>query len=406
MGEPNQSGAGSSRRWALGLVLLLLAALAAALLTRDWLRRPAPEPQPQRRVVRSLAHFESLEGGVDFKPVRTLEWSAAQQGKDLRRQDKVRTGADGLADIRFFQGARLQLKAESLITIEEGGEEPTTRRRRVAWRISQGEASFKTASREMSIISTPKGTARTGGRADIAIQVGTAGDVELRVFEGSTELITQGNRSVRLTSGEVVRVDPTGTVEPKRRLLDAPGLVSPPKEALVSYPDPNRGETQLDWEPVASAVSNRVTLAADPAFVAPLVDRAGLRETSFVVRQLGLGEHRWRVAAVDEAGVEGRPSEAWPLTVGVSGGTGYGPVPPLSITDLKLQSGILRLTGITEPGATLTVNGIPIDVDQDGRFGEFLLAQIVDPVSRVIVVQSTSINGGVSELSRPVRTAF
>lgn len=383
-----------------GLVLVaLLAGAGAWYVARERLVAPPP-PEAAPPVIDSIARFVSTEGRVDLKPAGTLEWNGAALEDPLRRQDMVRTGAGGLAEIRFFEGARLQLRPESLVTIEEGAQDPATDRRRVAWRISQGEASFQTASRTLNVVSTPSLTARPGDNADVSIQVAGSGEVQMRVFRGSSEIETKEGRSVSVTAGEAVSVDAAGAIGEKRELLPAPPLESPPAEALVSYPEPERAATLLEWERVPGGRTYRVMLARDPEFAEPLLDPPPGTAASYVVRRLGLGDYWWRVAAIDESGFEGHYSEIRMLRVAESGGQGFGPPPPLRISEIESLQGVLRVSGVTEHGARITVNGVVAGSVPGERFDEFfILGPLPGPE---IEIRSESVNGGVTVIARRV----
>ena len=48
----------------------------------------------------------------------------------LRKSDLVRTGPGAAAEITFFDGTVVHVRPDSLITIEETSEDPSTKRRR------------------------------------------------------------------------------------------------------------------------------------------------------------------------------------------------------------------------------------------------------------------------------------
>ena len=52
--------------------------------------------------------------------------------------------------------------------------------------------------------------------------------------------------------------------------------------------------------------------------------------------------------------------------------TSTGPPPPLVFETAELKGNVLHVSGRTEPGATLTLNGERLEVQADGTFNEFL----------------------------------
>ena len=78
--------------------------------------------------------------------------------------------------------------------------------------------------------------------------------------------------------------------------------------------------------------------------------------------------------------------------------------PPLFIDPLDVRSNIVQVKGRTEPGATVTVNGQRVDVQEDGSFNEFITLQ--EPGKQLVIIRSTGINGGVNEQKRTVIVAY
>src|SRR5436305_5058717 len=105
------------------------------------------------------ARFTTLEGNVKVKTVGTFEWVNADRSMVLRKSDLVRTGPGAAAEITFFDGTLVHVRPDSLITIEETSEDPSTKKRKVAWHISSGEVQFNaprpTAAGAEREISTP-----------------------------------------------------------------------------------------------------------------------------------------------------------------------------------------------------------------------------------------------------------
>ncbi|HET8647904.1 MAG TPA: FecR domain-containing protein, partial [Vicinamibacteria bacterium] len=108
---------------------------------------PAPPPEPPAPGSVNTARFRSIEGSVKVKPVGTFEWVPADTGTVLRKSDLVRTSAGSAAEIAFFDGTIVHVRPDSLITIEETAEDPSTKQRKVAWHISSGEVNFQTVRR-------------------------------------------------------------------------------------------------------------------------------------------------------------------------------------------------------------------------------------------------------------------
>ena len=74
--------------------------------------------------------------------------------------------------------------------------------------------------------------------------------------------------------------------------------------------------------------------------------------------------------------------------------------PPLSVDALELKGNVLHVRGRTEPGASLVLNGEPLEVQADGSFNEFLTFDVSSGSS--VLLRSTSTKGGVAEQRRRV----
>jgi hypothetical protein len=65
-----------------------------------------------------------------------------------------------------------------------------------------------------------------------------------------------------------------------------------------------------------------------------------------------------------------------------------------------VRTNILQVKGRTEPGASVTVNGQPVDVQEDGTFNEYITLD--KPGRQVVTIRSTGLSGGVREEKRSV----
>ncbi len=387
------------------IVAAVVLVVGGALAWRYWPAPPPAAPVDDQALI--TARFTALEGNVKVRPFGKLEWASADRTMVLHKGDLVRTGAGTTAEVTFFDGTVVHVRPESLIKIEEAFDDPATRRRKVAWHINSGEVNFKTAARRgasagSAEISTPtvrvtQGEAATGGiRVDE-----TTGEANLRQFSGRGSAETTSGEKIELADNEAVKVDKAGKAGPKIALPDAPELLAPPHQAEIAYADPARSTTALVWKAVAGAAGYNVMLDYSPFFNRPVVDQRGVRGTSVDLRGLEAGKYYWRVSAVDGAGSEGPFSNFGRFSVARSSTAAAGPPPPLALDGLDVRGSILQIKGRTEPGATVTVNGQRVDVQNDGSFNEFVTLSD-EPGAQAVVVRATGVAGGVREVRRNV----
>ena len=354
----------------------------------------------------TAARFRSLEGNVRVKPVGTFEWVPADTNMTLRKSDLVRTGPGAAAEIAFFDGTIVHVRPDSLITIEETSEDPSTKKRRVAWHISSGEVNFQTVRRNVpgsaTEFTTPTVKATAGENTDGGIRVEESGMSDVKVFQGTSQVETKSGDRVALGASEALKVDSAGRAGSKQALPAVPALLAPSHQAEIIYPDPARATTLLIWKPVPGAVAYHVMLDYSAYFNRPLVDRTGVAESQVQLRSLDTGKYYWRVAAVDKDNVEGAFSEFARFTVTrrAGGASAGGPPPALTIDALDVRTNILQVKGRTEPGASVTVNGQPVDVQEDGSFNEYITLD--KPGRQIVTIRSMGLSGGVREEKRPV----
>src|SRR5262245_17804518 len=238
----------------------------------------------------TAARFRSLEGNVRVKPVGQFEWIPADSNMILRKSGLVRTGPGAAAEIAFFDGTVVHVRPDSLITIEETSEDPSTKKRRVAWHISSGEVNFQTVRRNVpgsaTEFTTPTVKATAGENTDGGIRVEESGTSDVKVFQGTSQVETKTGERIALGASEALKVDSAGRPGSKQALPGVPQLLAPSHQAEIIYPDPARATTLLIWKPVPGAVAYHVMLDYSAYFNRPIVDRTGVAESQVQLRAL------------------------------------------------------------------------------------------------------------------------
>lgn len=388
----------------------MLAVAAAIVLYALYGREPTPEKTPEPTLATSTtARFTQIEGSVKVKAVGTFEWVSADVKMMLKKNDLVRTGSGAAAEITFFDGTVVHVRPDSLITIEETSEDPSTKRRRVAWHVSSGEINFQTVRHNVpgsaTEVSTPTVRGTVSENAAANIRVADTGDSDIRLFRGTARTETKSGQKVELAANEALKIDASGKAGPKLELPATPTLMFPQHQADISYPDPARATTLFGWKPVPEATAYHLMVDTAAFFNRPFVDSKS-KDISREVRGLEEGRYYWKVAAINKDGTEGAFSDFWRFSVSkpkqASGGGGA--PPPLAIDMLDVRTNILQIKGRTEPGASVTVNGQRVDVGSDGSFNEFITLEKLG--KQLVLVRSTGLNGGVNEQRRTVVAAY
>jgi hypothetical protein len=387
----------------IGFVLLVLAGGAAYyLFSRD---APPPPKVENPMPISAGVRFTALEGSVKIKTVGTFEWVTASKDVVLRKGDLVKTGSGSAAEITFFDGTTVHVRPDSLLTIEESSENPATKERRISTLVSDGEVFFSSKSR--TDFTTPLTQVTAPSEAEGGIKVGQSGESDVRIFRSSepVEVKTKTGETIPLVANETVRVDTDGRASPKMMLPASPALLAPPNQAEIIYPDPQKATTLLAWRAVPGAAAYHFQIDYTASFNRPIKDMGSWKENAVELRGLDVGKYYWRVAAIDKQNIEGNFSDFARFTV-TRPSAGRAPKPMLIIDSLDPRTNILQVKGRTEPGATVSVNGQPLDVQADGSFNEFITLDTDRAGPQSVIVRSVSINGGVNEQARTVVVSF
>jgi hypothetical protein len=363
-----------------------------------FVRRPVPQPGEQ------VARFSIVEGRVRVKPNALETWKEAVLQDLLHVGDVVQTERGSGAAIAFNSGSTLNVKSNSIVYLGGSAELSTA-----AWRVDSGNVDFSVGDRATEIV-TPNLTATAEHHTRGSIDVGERGETDVKVFQGQAEVATRQGQVISLGENEAVQVDARGEAGEKQALPPAPMLLAPDIRATLPYAAPPEATAELSWEAVVNGETYHVALDYNVSqaelLLAATLDVPGIRETSHALKGLDPGRYFWRVAAVNEQGLEGEFSrvsffsveplpEAAPVAV---------PEPALDVPFLALDEvvevapGVLHVQGRAAPGSAVTVDGFPVRLSRDGSFSE----HVRRTSQREVTVRATSPDGQFAEQTRPV----
>lgn len=388
--------------------LLIAVLLTTAVLFGGYilLREPAVSAPSADQAPKDVAAlFESVQGNVKTRGVGGLEWKTADARTPLRKSDLVRTYPSSSAEIKFFDETRVTVRPDSLITIEETSRDPNSSSGRVAWKVTSGEINYETAQRGPGSTEAVTPTFRLALESNSAgtMRVGEGGLTAVAQLAGAASLETKTGEKIRLGANEGIRVDAAGKAGPKQVLPGAPSPDSPGgASGLLTLAE--GAPVVLSWSASAGASAYRIVVESKggAAGQGVVLDRDGVKDTSAMVPAISAGDFSFRVAGLTKDGVQGKFSDAVSFKVervAPARTEAAAPAPLLVIQSFEARDNVLRLAGKTEPGARLTVNGDPVNVQPDGSFSEFVTLARKQGERRV-VIRSTSRSGGVAEETR------
>jgi len=302
-------------------------------------------------------------GQVEGQRPQDLGWRGLTLQTTLVEEERVRTLSDSTAQITFRDASRLRLNANSNAVIQKLRYDPL-KKSEVA-KVSLVEGDF------YALLSSPSTRASFNvdvPRVNASIDSGSfwvRNDNDGAKFtnydDGKVE-VTAAGQSVTLGRNEGTVVQSGLAPREKMAVLTAPDL-SAPRDDLTVF---NRGP-RLVWNSVPGAVGYWVEIGGDQEFSRMVASRFGLEQAQFESGPLPPGEYFWRIAALDSFGLPGARSAIWRFSVVIDNDA-----PFLSIGTPErgaiLRDATVKVSGESEPGATVTLFGRSLTVAPNGRF--------------------------------------
>jgi glucodextranase-like protein/FecR-like protein len=338
------------------------------------------------------------EGDVKLKRVRQFVWEAVSGSVALRVGDQIKTSSSGSAQIVYFDGTITTIKPGSLLEIRELFEDPATKVRKVRERLNFGGVLSTTpggnASGSFHEVSTETSVARAQDRAQIAIDYDQQQKITRAAVESGEVEVRAGGNTVKLSRLESVTVGPSQQFTPKAPILAAPSLVEPMDQRVFVYDAAQPANTTLKWAKVTGADSYRLQISQQPLFGLLLLDKPDIISASVVLPDLTNGSYYWRVSARDTRGAEGAFSEIRKFRI--SSERERGPEdkvpPPVQLIDFLPSGALVIIKGRTEAAATLSIDGQPVDVYDDGTFTAVVKMKHDGPNTLEIIAQDSAGN--------------
>ncbi len=308
-------------------------------------------------------------GDVRIKRAGQFLWEPVEAGDDLHSGDQLRTGASGSAQLLYFDGTTMTVSPGTLLEIRELHRDPERRTQRVSERLAFGQLSAETRESagydSVHEVATEAASVRAKQAAEFQIRHDRDGRSEVVATRGELALAA-GAREVPLPEATRVTVA-AGEIVEKTRLLDPPLLSAPADQ--TSIVGGAGGGVTLAWAPVDRAGGYRVQVSDRPLFP-PGGEARAVQGTSHPLGDLAPGSYFWRVVALDEQGREGRWSESRKFRLlGEEFRDPSDRTPPdLQVSEIMVVGTNAIVSGRSEPGALVWVDGERVDVEDDGRF--------------------------------------
>lgn len=344
------------------------------------------------------AHITALDGTVRIKKASSNTWVKADYSVPLDKGDVIQTGSEGMAKIAFNDGTSYTVKQDSLIVIEENSANER-QQTNVAVNVNTGTVDLST------------GTYVQGSKSEVILDGATASlapESAARVSKDPKAkrdelLITKGagtvernGETVQLADWEKAQFRPESGHLEKIKEIGPPTPISPANMMPIFSSDSK--PIEFSWTAMANAKGYRMQISRNPYFSSLIVDR-NVTSSAVMVSGLSEGPYYWMVQSYDAHGKESVESEKNRFTI-IAKQSDNGAL-QLDIDPLIQHGHVIELTGKTEVGARVMVNGheVPV-IGQDGGFHYFMPP--LPTGESVITITAQNSKGGVNTQQQKV----
>jgi hypothetical protein len=356
-----------------------------------------------------VAVLTYLQKDVKNKRAESIVWDDARKDMNLYERDAIQTLRNSKAVISFDNHNFLDVGENSLVVIkrllESRAGEAQVSSLILESGILKGRLQSSDNKKVLLEITLPLATTkvRVGqkGRDQAAFEISVETDrrSNITVYQGKAE-IESGDKAVELQENHLAVVSSEGEISRPESLLGEVFLLQPREGAILTQDDPQASTFQ--WGRIPGQVRYLLEVAKDPYF-RDLVLSQMVDATSFKDVRLTPGVYVWRVGAVDSSGRRGAYGEI--RTFRVMRST---TAPSLRILNpqgehITVETETLVISGMTDPGAVLTINGQTVGVNADGRFSQKIL---LNSGMNLIVIQASDRSGNVRQESKFIYHKF
>jgi len=345
------------------------------------------------------AHITALDGTVRIKKSNSNSWVTADYNVPLEKGDVVQTGSEGMAKIVFNDGTNYTVKQDSLITIQENSANEN-QQTNVAVAVSTGTVDLATATYvqgSKSQVIVAGATASLAPESAARVSNDPKADQHEILLKKGTGDIERNGETVHLTDWEKVTFQATATRMERIKEIGPPTPISPANMMPIFFSSASK-PIEFSWTPMSGAAGYRLQLSRNPYFSSTIVDRK-VNTADVMVSGLAQGAYYWMVQSYDPQGKISVESEKNRFTI-IPKGDDSAAI-NLDVDPFIQHGHVLEMTGKTESGARVMVNGreVPV-VGEDGSFHFF--TPPLPAGESVITITAQNSKGGVNTLQKKV----
>ncbi|GEM_PF-387279 len=337
------------------------------------------------------AELTDRKGTVERRKPAEPVWKEAPLKAKLIENETVRTLSSSLAEITFHDDSRIRLNENSQAVIQKMRADLLAKKKESSVSLVTGNAFALLASNQKKKnfeFNIPGVTTKVHSK-NFWVQKDEQA-TKVANYEGEIELTSQGATVVvGENQGALVQANQKPTAP--TTLLPSPSLVSPEINSTLFD-----AEIAFSWNAVANAAHYWLEVSRDKSFTNVIINSNVIPSNSFKAELPGEGSYYWRVAAIDGNGLPSRFSERGFFNV-----TRDATAPFLQLTTPEdgviVRESFARVTGTTEKGAILSLNGKAVPVTANGLFES---ESLLKDGANEIILEARDRAGNVSRIHR------
>ncbi len=322
------------------------------------------------------ATLSFVKGDVQRRKPSQRLWNDADLYEKLYEADRTRTLTESFAEITFIDLSRVRLNENSQALIQRSRVDLLSNKTETTVRLIKGDAFaylLKSPKKKFDI-DVPGLDTKIRSKS---FWIEKQNNTKIANYDGEIELEARGTKViVKENQGSVI---PEGgpPSEPKD-LLPAPSLGLPENSAQLYSND-----IDFAWSGIDSAKQYWFEIAQDALFKELVYSNKNLSDTSYSLSSINPGVYYWHVASVDSTGFPGDFANYRYINLIEDKTNPYlRVIKPESYSFTKDNQ--IEISGETEIDASLSVNQIPLTVNNDGTFSQTF--NLEDEINSFILV--------------------
>ncbi|MCS6807764.1 MAG: OmpA family protein [Bacteroidota bacterium] len=272
------------------------------------------------KAAEGIGKLTDLENKVQLRAPWELAFHNARKNDEIHEYHRINTGENSRAEITFNDNSKIQISENTSMLILSPSRNRAAEKPQENVRLLRGNLFVKlngySNSNDKFTVRTEESAIEFDRSNSGRISVDSNKKATVSVFEGASARVkissAQGTDSaVEVKSGFGFTIQGSDGVGTLRKIPEQPELLSPDKTfaSLLSIPSP----VVFQW--VRRAPFTRLEVASDPSFTA-LVYRQTFQSSDSVIMPLDSGDYYYRLASIDEYGIESKPVEG---TISIAG---------------------------------------------------------------------------------------